>query len=65
MTIHQVKGTEDNWFFSDGVTREFGENRFVKLIDGSVVMNCVQPLKKYHVDLPVVGEIFNEDQTDS
>ena len=26
-----VYGSDDNWFFSEGVTRDFGQNKVVKL----------------------------------
>jgi hypothetical protein len=42
---YDVYSTDDNWFFSDGVTRAFGENRHVQLNNGQVVHNVVQPLK--------------------
>jgi len=40
-----VYGSDDNWFFSDGVTRDFGQNKVVKLINGETVFCSVQPLK--------------------
>ena len=40
-----VYGSYDNLFFSDGVTRDFGQNKVVKLIDGETVFCSVQPLK--------------------
>ena len=40
-----VYGSDDNWFFSEGVTRDFGQNKVVKLIDGETVFCSVQPLK--------------------
>ena len=40
-----VYGSDDNLFFSDGVTRDFGQNKVVKLIDGETVFCSVQPLK--------------------
>ncbi len=40
-----VYGIDDNWFYSDGVTRDFGQNKAVKLLDGESVFCSVQPLK--------------------
>ena len=55
---YDVYGTKDNWFFSKGITREFGLNKNVILKDGRVVTNVVQPYKEeWHNNLPVVGTI--------
>ena len=54
---YDVYGTEDNWFFSKGITREFGLNKNVTLNDGRMVTTVVQPYKEWHNDLPVVGTI--------
>lgn len=64
MSKHDVYSTDDNWFFSDGVTREFGENRRVQLDDGRIVANVVQPLKVDPAEcttLRKVGFILNID----
>ena len=37
--------SDDNCFFSDGVSRDFGENKTIKLIDGGTTLCSVQPLK--------------------
>jgi len=44
-TLAVVYGGSDNWFFSEGVTREFGVNKVIVLLDGKVIFSCVQPLK--------------------
>ena len=65
MTQHDVYSTDDNWFFSNGVTRDFGDNRFVQLDDGRVVFNVVQPLRVDPSEcetLRKVGYIVNEDE---
>ena len=43
---HKVyKSKEDNpWFFSDCVKREFGQNKIIRLNDGTSVVSAVQPL---------------------
>ena len=51
---YDVYGTEDNWFFSKGITREFGLNKNVTLKDGRMVTTVVQPYKEWHTDIPVV-----------
>jgi len=40
-----VYGSDDNWFFSEGVTRDFGQNKVIKLLDGETRFCSVQPLK--------------------
>ena len=54
-----VYGSDDNLFFSDGVTRDFGQNKVVKLIDGETVFCSVQPLKcePLSCGLRIVGTI--------
>ena len=37
--------SEDNWFYSDGVQLEFGQNKAVKLLNGESVFCSVHPLK--------------------
>ncbi len=55
---HAVYGDDDNWYWSDCVTRDFGENRRVVLSDGSVVFSVVQPANEHvRASLPVVGYI--------
>jgi hypothetical protein len=64
MSKHDVYSTDDNWFFSDGVTRAFGENRHVQLDDGRIVANVVQPLNVDPAEcttLRKVGFILNID----
>lgn len=54
-----VYGGDDNWFFSDGITRDFGQNKAVKLLDGETVFCSVQPLKCEPLEcgLRIVGTI--------
>ena len=54
-----VYGSADNWFFSDGVTRDFGQNKAVKMLDGSSVFCSVHPLKcePLACGLSIVGTI--------
>jgi len=40
----EVFGDPDNWFFSKGVARPFGENKCVSLDSGETILNVVQPL---------------------
>lgn len=57
-----VYGSDDNWFFSDGITRDFGQNKVVKLLDGESVFCSVQPLKcePRACGLHIVGTINRE-----
>jgi hypothetical protein len=61
---YDVYSTDDNWFFSAGVSRDFGENRHVQLDDGQVVHNVVQPLNVDPAEcttLKKVGFIINAE----
>lgn len=58
LVIYPVHSTSDNWYFSKAVTREFGENKYVRLLGGEVVFNVVQPLQPHHMNLPLVGHCF-------
>lgn len=40
-----VYRSKDNWFFSDAVSREFGENHVIKSFDGNETFCVVMPLK--------------------
>ena len=40
-----VYKTDDNWFFSDAVKREFGENRLISMFVGDDAFCSVMPLK--------------------
>lgn len=57
-----VYGSADNWFFSEGVTREFGVNKVIKLLDGELIFSSVQPLKcePLACGLRIVGTIQTE-----
>lgn len=59
-----VYGSDDNWFFSEGVTRDFGQNKVVKLLDGETVSCSVQPLKcePLACGLRIVGTINRNRQ---
>lgn len=53
-----VYGDDENWFFSDAVTRDFGINCHVLLTNGSAVFTSVQPANNYvKKNLPVVGRM--------
>lgn len=58
-----VYGSDDNYFFSDGVTRDFGQNKVIKLIDGESIFCSVQPLKcePLACGLRIVGTIHREE----
>ena len=43
--ITVVYRSKDNWFFSDAVKREFGENHVIKDFCGNKIICAVMPLK--------------------
>lgn len=34
-----------NWYFSEGVSRDFGQNKIISLLDGETIFSSVQPLR--------------------
>ena len=57
-----VYGDNENWFFSDGVKRAFGENKTIKLLNGNTVFCSVMPLKcdPLVCGLRIVGTIHRD-----
>lgn len=53
----EVYADDDNWFFSDAVRREFGENRVIRLVDGKTAFSVVSKANEFSRQLPVVGYI--------
>jgi hypothetical protein len=45
MKVFDVYSDEDNWYFSEGVSRDFGSNKLILLTDGTSILRTVQPLK--------------------
>jgi uncharacterized Zn-binding protein involved in type VI secretion len=43
--LADVFGDDDGWLFSDGVDRDFGNNKTVTLTNGQIILSAVQPLK--------------------
>jgi len=54
----------DNWLFSAGIMREFGENKIITKNDGTGIFSVVEPLKcnPEECGLIVIGtiEVFND-----
>lgn len=44
MTRHTVYIDDENWLYSNGITREFGQNKVVILNDGESIFSAVMPL---------------------
>jgi hypothetical protein len=67
MKTYDVYGTENKSLYSEGVTRWFGVNRYVKLDDGEIVLSSVQPLANLSPDaaekgyVRKIGIIMNKD----
>lgn len=57
MTNNVYRSKLDSCLFSDGITREFGENRVIKLTDGGTILACVQPLCVNPQELTLVGNL--------
>lgn len=57
-----VYKSEDGCFFSEGVKRDFGENKVISLFDGGIEIGAVQPLKCEPLTngLSIVGTIGQE-----
>lgn len=55
-SVFDVYGDDENWFFSFGITRDFGENKIVTLNCGKTVFTVVVPANDYvQENLPIVG----------
>lgn len=53
----EVYADDENWFFSDAIQRDFGENKVVKLVSGKSVVCAVLKANVFHRTLPVVGYV--------
>jgi hypothetical protein len=62
MKEFRVYSDGDGRFYSDGVTRAFGENRMIKTYDFSDVFSSVQPLMcdPKECNLKDIGTIKNQ-----
>lgn len=40
-----VYADSSNWYFSEGVSRDFGENKIITFLDGDAFISSVQPLR--------------------
>jgi hypothetical protein len=56
-TSNVYRSKSDSCLFSDGITREFGENRVINLTDGGSIVACVQPLCVDPNELTLIGKL--------
>lgn len=56
--VYEYKATVGGMFFSDGVKREFGENKIVFTEDRGEIFSCVMPLNSTD-GLILVGHCYS------
>jgi hypothetical protein len=53
-----VHSDDNYYFFSNGVKRDFGQNKVITMHDGKTIFSSVQPIGcEVAAQLPVVGTI--------